>query len=195
MPTEQERAQKNEDMTEKVKNMPDTGFLEMLTSDISFDMILVEGGTFMMGSEDSDALSSEKPVHEVSLDGFYIGRYPVTQSLWRAVMGNDNNPSYFKGNERPVEQVSWQDAQVFIQKLNGLADKPYRLPTEAEWEYAARGGKQSEGYKYAGSNKLKEVAWYRGNSHSETKVVGLKYPNELGIYDMPGMGLLAAIGH
>ncbi|MCB9267773.1 MAG: formylglycine-generating enzyme family protein [Lewinellaceae bacterium] len=149
-------------------------------------MILVEGGTFMMGSEDKEAYDDEKPIHEVALDSFYIGKYPVTQALWKAVMSDDNNPSYFKGADRPVEQVSWEDAQEFLQKLNGLMGRSYRLPTEAEWEYSARGGQNSEGYKYAGSNKLKEVGWYSDNSHGETNIVGLKYPNELGVYDMSG---------
>ena len=159
---------------------------ETLPGGLSFEMILVEGGSFMMGSEDSEALDSEKPVHEVTLDSFCIGKFPVTQALWKAVMGNDNNPSYFKGSERPVEMVSWENTQPFFQALQNLAGKSYRLPTEAEWEYAARGGNKSQGYQYAGSNKLKEVAWYRENSHSETKIVGLKYSNELGIYDMSG---------
>ena len=97
-----------------------------------------------------------------------------------------DNPSFFTGDSRPVETVSWEDAQAFIQKLNELTGKVYRLPAEAEWEYAARGGQHSKGYKYAGSNKLKEVGWYRENSHVETKAVGLKYSNELGLYDMSG---------
>ena len=139
-----------------------------------------------MGSEDEEAYNEEKPIHKVALDGFYIGKFPVTQALWKAVMGENNNPSYFRGADRPVEMVSWEDAQEFLQKLNGLTCKSYRLPTEAEWEYAARGGKNREGYKYSGSNKLKEVGWYDDNSHRETKIVGLKYPNELGIYDLSG---------
>ncbi|MCB0841610.1 MAG: SUMF1/EgtB/PvdO family nonheme iron enzyme, partial [Bacteroidetes bacterium] len=108
-------------------------------------MIFVEGGAFMMGSEDEEAWDREKPVHEVALPSFHIGKFPVTQALWKAVM--DNNPSFFTGDERPTENVSWEDAQLFIEKLNKLTNKVYRLPTEAEWEYAARGGRQSKGYK------------------------------------------------
>ncbi|MCB9267768.1 MAG: SUMF1/EgtB/PvdO family nonheme iron enzyme [Lewinellaceae bacterium] len=166
--------------------MPNQGFPEILPNGHAFEMIFVEGGAFMMGSDSGERVWREDPIHEVELDGFYIGKFSVTQALWKAVMGEDNNPSYFKGANRPVEQVSWEDTQAFFQKLNELSGRQYRLPTEAEWEYAARGGNQSEGYEYAGSNKLKEVAWYEGNSHGETNIVGLKYPNELGIYDMSG---------
>lgn len=155
---------------------------ELLLPDL--EMQLVEGGTFQMGSEEEEAAPWEAPVHEVRVPSFYIAKYPVTQELWKRVM--DNNPSNFKGAKRPVEQVSWRDIQGFIRKLNEKTSKAYRLLTEAEWEYAARGGKRSQGYKYAGSNKLKDVGWYEGNSYGETKPVGLKYPNELGIYDMSG---------
>jgi sulfatase modifying factor 1 len=117
---------------------------------------------------------------------FYIAKYPVTQQLWVAVMGKDKNPSYFKGYNRPVELVSWDDTQKFIKKLNKLTNQKYRLLSEAEWEYAARGGYNSHGFKYSGSNKLKDVGWYADNSYGETKPVGLKHPNELGIYDMSG---------
>ena len=149
-------------------------------------MLLVEGGEFLMGStdEDTDAYDREKPAHQVRLSSFYIGKFPVTQELWEIVVGK--NPSSFKGSRRPVEQVSWDDAQGFIKKLNALTKRQYRLPTEAEWEYAARGGALSEGYQFAGSDKLKQVGWYDENSNSETHDVGQKYPNELGLYDMSG---------
>ena len=150
------------------------------------EMILAEGGSFFMGSDEEDAYSDEKPVHRVTLSDFYISKYPATQALWKAVMGEENNPSFFQGNKRPVESVSWEDTQVFIKKLNELTGKGYRLLTEAEWEYAARGGNRGRGYKYAGGNKLKEVGWYEENSHGETKAVGQKKPNELGLYDMSG---------
>ena len=127
----------------------------------------------------------EKPTHQVTLtNDYYIGKYEVTQALWKAVMGN--NPSNFKGDNLPVEQVSWDDCQEFISKLNRITGKTFRLPTEAEWEYAARGGNKSRGYQYSGSNNLSDVAWYGGNSGDVTHAVGTKQPNELGIYDMSG---------
>ena len=149
-------------------------------------MMLVEGGEFMMGSEDEEARENEKPVHRVRVDSFYMGRYPVTQALWKAVMGKENNPSQFKGDNMPVDRVSWVGAQNFIEKLNEISGKEYRLPTEAEWEFAARGGINSEGYLYAGSDKLKEVGWYGENSQNQTHQVGQKLENELGLYDLSG---------
>ena len=161
---------------------------------ISIDMIRVEAGTFTMGAtaEMKDPSDKEKPTHRVTLTkDYYIGKYEVTQALWKAVMGN--NPSMFKGDNLPVEQVSWKDCQKFLSKLNRITGKTFRLPTEAEWEYAARGGNKSRGYQYSGSNNLSDVAWYSGNSDSdnseyeyETHAVGTKQPNELGIYDMSG---------
>lgn len=139
----------------------------------------------MMG-DDRGEYDSEKPAHPVKLDDFYIGQFPVTQQMWKAVMGNDNNPSYYLGDDRPVETVSWKDCQVFLKKLQQVSDKKYRLPTEAEWEYAARGGQHQAPFLYAGSDHLKEVGWYRQTSHRETKEVGQLQPNQLGIYDMSG---------
>ena len=150
-------------------------------------MVYVSGGTFTMGAtseQGSDAYDDEKPAHSVTLSGYYIGKYEVTQELWKAVMGS--NPSYFKGDNLPVENVSWNDVQEFLRKLNAMTGKRYRLPTEAEWEFAARGGNSSRGYKYSGSNSLGSVAWYDDNSGSRTHAVGTKSPNELGIYDMSG---------
>ena len=149
---------------------------------VSFQMIAVEGGTFQMGSATGD--DDEKPVHEVRVNSFCIGQTEVTQELWEAVMGT--NPSNFKGNKLPVEKVSWNDCQTFITKLNQLTGKTFRLPTEAEWEFAARGGNQSKGYTYSGSNTIDDVAWYSSNSSSKTHEVATKAPNELGIYDMSG---------
>ena len=151
---------------------------------VSFVMVPVAGGTFQMGSNDSEAYSNEKPVHSVTLSSYYIGQTEVTQALWKAVM--NKNPSYFKGDKLPVEYVSWDDCQTFITKLNQLTGENFRLPTEAEWEYAARGGKKSKGYKYSGSNTIDDVAWYDGNSGEKTHEVATKQPNELGIYDMSG---------
>ena len=151
------------------------------------NMVYVPGGTFTMGAtseQGSDAWNDEKPTHSVTLSSFYLCKYEVTQALWQAVMGG--NPSFFKGNNLPVENVSWNDCQTFITRLNSLMGKNFRLPTEAEWEYAARGGNRSRGYKYSGSNTLSDVAWYYGNSGSKTHPVGSKSPNELGLYDMSG---------
>ncbi|MFN0202370.1 MAG: formylglycine-generating enzyme family protein, partial [Bacteroidia bacterium] len=146
------------------------------------NFVFVEGGTFMMGSNDGS--SDEKPVHSVTVSSFYMGKYEVTQAEWQEIMGN--NPSSFKGDNLPVENVSWEDVQVFIQKLNQKTGCKYRLPSEAEWEYAARGGNKSKGYLYAGSNTIGDVAWYSENAGSKTHVVGSKDPNELGICGMSG---------
>lgn len=153
---------------------------------IKYNMVWVEGGTFRMGatSEQGSEISDEKPVHSVTLSGYYIGKTEVTQALWQAVMGS--NPSYFEGDDLPVEQVSWDDCQEFIRKLKSLTGQNFRLPTEAEWEFACRGGNNSRGYKYSGSNYIDNVAWYDGNSGDKTHPVATKSPNELGIYDMSG---------
>ena len=154
---------------------------------VKYKMIRVEGGTFTMGAtseQGSDVDDDEKPVHQVTLSTFSIGETEVTQELWEAVMGS--NPSMFKGSKRPVERVSWNDCQDFIKKLNVATGKSFRLPTEAEWEYAARGGNRSRGYKYAGSNNLGDVAWYLDNSGNTTHNVATKQSNELGLYDMSG---------
>ena len=159
---------------------------------VTFKMIFVEGGTFTMGAtaeQGNDADSDEKPTHSVSLSSYHMGETEVTQALWQAVMGS--NPSYFSGSNLPVECVRWNYCYEFITKLNQLCasqlnGRQFRLPTEAEWEYAARGGKQSRGYKYSGSNTLGNVAWYHDNSGSTTHAVGTKTPNELGLYDMSG---------
>ena len=154
---------------------------------VSFEMVYVEGGTFDMGAtseQGSDADSDEYPVHSVTLSGYYIGKCEVTQELWEAVMGS--NPSHFKGAQKPVESVSWYDCQEFVSRLNRLTGRTFRLPTEAEWEYAARGGNKSLHYKYSGSGNIGKVAWYTENSGNSTHAVGTKTANELGIYDMSG---------
>ena len=177
------------------------GIETITVNGVSFNMVTVEGGTFTMGAADDDteAFDSDKPAHQVTLSSYSIGQTEVTQALWLAVMGN--NPSYFTSVNgftddlnRPVEMVSWDDCQEFITKLNQMTGKTFRLPTEAEWEYAARGGNKSQGYTYAGSNTLGDVAWYRDNAFSVgssspdygTHAVATKSPNELGLYDMSG---------
>jgi len=183
------------------------GNLSFTVKGVTFTMVKVEAGTFTMGATSeqgtSDPRDDEKPTHKVTLTkDYYIGQTEVTQALWKAVMGS--NPSNFKGDNLPVEQVSWEDCQTFITKLNSLTDSKFRLPTEAEWEYAARGGNKSRGYKYSGSNSNDQVAWYYENSgdkrlddsnwnynnltsnNCRTHPVGTKSPNELGIYDMSG---------
>ena len=172
-----------------------TGALPITVKDVTFQMIPVQGGTFTMGGtseQGKDALDDEKPTHQVTLSSYYIGETEVTQALWQAVMGS--NPSYFKGGNRPVECVSWDDCQTFIQKLNQLTGRNFRLPTEAEWEYAARGGQKSRGYKYSGGNRIDAVAVYEKNSYKKgssspeygTHDVKTKQANELGLYDMSG---------
>ena len=165
-------------------------------------LVYVEGGSFMMGSDDYDSDEDEQPIHEVSVSSFYIGKYQVTQEEWQDVMRND--PSDFEGDMLPVDTIDWYDAIEYCNKrsikeglkpcYSGFGDNitcdwtanGYRLPTEAEWEYAARGGKKSKGYIYSGSNDLDEVAWYYDNSGDETHPVGEKKANELGIYGMSG---------
>lgn len=158
-------------------------------NDVLFTMIGIPGGVFMMGATDeqgSDADTDESPAHQVTLSSYSIGQTEVTQELWLAVMGN--NPSHAKGPKRPVGSVSWNDCQDFINKLNQLTGQNFRLPTEAEWEYAARGGK-SGGTKYAGSNSIDDVAWYDkgvNTLNNGTHNVATKHPNSLGLYDMSG---------
>jgi formylglycine-generating enzyme required for sulfatase activity len=195
----------------------------------NIDMVFVKGGTFTMGCVDSEYICSgfngEIPAHSVTVSDFYIGKYPVTQKQWKDVMGTDikeqlnkfewKPPLVGEGDDYPMYYVSWNDVQEFIKRLNSITGKKYRLPTEAEWEYAARGGAKSKGYKYAGSDNYDEVAWNRLNSGDEMleldlsgsvtfysphpvrdreeernnngcHPVGAKKPNELGIYDMNG---------
>ena len=154
---------------------------------LSFNMIWVEGGTFTMGSSHDEEFNPEDATlsTQVTLSGYYIGECEVTQELWQTVM--EHNPSRFsRGTNRPVEQVTWEDCQKFIRKLNQLTGLNFRLPTETEWEYAARGGNQSHGYLYSGSNSLDNAGWYAENSGGTTHTVGMKVPNELGLYDMSG---------
>jgi formylglycine-generating enzyme required for sulfatase activity len=152
------------------------------------DMVLVKGGTFTMGctaEQGNDCDDDEKPSHSVTLSDFYISKYEVTQKQWYEIMGS-NPTKLTEGENLPVDNVSWNDVQEFIQKLNEKTGKKYRLPTEAEWEYAARGGNKSKGDKYSGGNDIDAVAWYGENSGGTTHPVGTKQANELGLYDMSG---------
>ncbi|MBD8978042.1 MAG: formylglycine-generating enzyme family protein [Prevotellamassilia timonensis] len=162
------------------RNSSTTGLSAELNKLIN-NMVYVSGGTFIMGGDDS---SDQMPTHSVTLSSYYICKYEVTQALWRAVMGS--NPSNFKGNNLPVENVSWYDCQTFIKRLNSYTGRNFRLPTEAEWEFAARGGNYSRHYKYSGSNHIDDVAWYIDNSNKRPHPVGTKQANELGLYDMSG---------
>jgi formylglycine-generating enzyme required for sulfatase activity len=155
---------------------------ELITNVYPIEMVTVQGGTFQMGSSDGE--DNEKPLHTVTLSTFQIGITEITQAQWESVMGE--NPSLCKGTNHPVEEVSWNDVQKFINNLNLATGKNYRLPTEAEWEFAARGGIKSKGYKYAGSNNVGEVAECEGGNDGTPKPVGGKKPNELGLYDMSG---------
>lgn len=157
---------------------------QAIADHIADNMVCVDGGAFWMGSSTSED-DDERPVHKVTLSSYYICRFEVTQREWQAVMRY--NPSHFKGSDDlPVEYVSWEECQIFISKLSRMTGKNYRLPTEAEWEFAARGGNKSHGYEYSGSDGIASVAWYSDNSSNETQPVGTKNPNELGLYDMSG---------
>ena len=165
------------------------------TSAVTFRMVLVEGGTMMMGARENDPYVRpwENPAHEVTLSDYYMAETEVTQALWKAVMGSSNNPSWFTSDngfvndfQRPVENMTYSQVTSFITKLNQKTGMTFHLPTEAEWEYAARGGKWSQGYLYIGGDNIDEVAWHKGNSGDIPHAVGTKAPNELGIYDMGG---------
>ena len=172
----------------KVEKVVGGAAIEKLTvNGVPFEMVRVEGGTFTMGATVEqllDADEDEKPAHRVTLSTFYIGKCEVTQKLWKAVMGN--NPSFRKGDNLPVENVSWDDCQIFIKRLNELTGKKFALPTEAQWEFAARGGNKTKRYKYAGSNDKNVVAWCDDTSDREIHPVGKKPANELGLHDMSG---------
>lgn len=161
---------------------------EYTVNGVKFTMVAVEGGTFTMGAtpeQEGEAQDNEKPAHEVTLSNYYIGETEVTQELWNAVMGSNpsNNQSAV---DYPVERVTWNDCLAFVKKLNELTGENFAMPTEAQWEYAARGGNKSKGYKYSGSNTVGEVSWCSDNSDFITHAVKGKKANELGIYDMSG---------
>ena len=156
-------------------------FLNLTIGDIPCPMRFVEGGTMDLGE---NLLNTGGNLHSVTVPSFYMAQYQVTQALYEAVM--ETNPSQIKGANRPVTKVSWHDAKAFIKKLNAIAEKKFRLPSESEWEFAARGGINCRDYKYCGGDDLRQVGWYKGNSRDDIKPIGLLLPNELGIYDMSG---------
>ncbi|MBE9074521.1 formylglycine-generating enzyme family protein, partial [Microcystis sp. LEGE 08355] len=175
------------------KPVSPTPFTEKLPNRVTLEMVSLPAGEFLMGSPDSDpdASDDEKPQHQVKVNSFAIGKYPVTQAQYEAVMGT--NPSYFKNNswfqnnpQNPVEKVSWNDAQAFCRKLSQITGKTYRLPTEAEWEYACRAGTTTRFYFGDDANQLGDYAWYSANSQDKTHPVGQKKPNAWGLYDMIG---------
>ncbi|MDR1200653.1 MAG: formylglycine-generating enzyme family protein [Tannerellaceae bacterium] len=182
------------------QNKSDQELISSLTFTVSgesFEMIFVEGEMFIMGctgEQRDDCEDNERPAHEATLSVFYMSKYEVTQKLWKVVMWSDINRSYnFGCKDCPIEQVSWNDAQKFISKLSTLTDRNFRLPTEAEWEYAARGGKRSKEYKYNGDNNIDEIAWYIENYQKSkygkqrtTHPVGMKKNNELSLHDVSG---------
>lgn len=161
---------------------------QFMVYDVPFKMVKVKGGTFIMGAtaeQREDMSDNEIPIHQVTLSDYYIGQTEVTQALWQAVMGN--NPSAFPSNSsNPIEMVSWEDCQTFISKLNKITGQQFRMPTEAEWEYAARGGNDTVSYTYAGDSILANVGWYNNNGVGSTHIVASKKPNQLGLYDMSG---------
>ena len=171
----------------KARQSDNSSSKETILLNLINNMIFVEGGAFVMGAtpeQGDDVSRDEKPAHRVVISSFSIGKYEVTQEEWMAVMGS--NPSCFKGKKRPVEQVTWNECMEFIKRLNVMTGMNFRLPTEVEWEYAARGGNLSKRYKFAGGNDLYDVAWFNENSNNGTHDVGKKQANELGLYDMSG---------
>lgn len=171
------------DNTQNNKAQATANETPLLTS-IMESMVHVEGGDFEMGSNNESASLAEQPRHSVTVNSFYIDKYEVTQKLFETVMGSSN--SYFSGDDFPVNNLSWQQANYFIKQLNKQTGKHFRLPTEAEWEYAAQGGNKTKNYVYSGSNNIADVAWYADNAKNKAHPVGMKQPNELGLYDMTG---------
>jgi formylglycine-generating enzyme required for sulfatase activity len=185
-----------------VRGQEGTNFqnLTFSVNNVIFEMVFVEGGTFVMGctpEQGNDCLEREKPAHKVTVGNFYIGKYPITQAQWKAVMEYYPIELHNTGCDScPVERVSWEDAQEFITKLKALTNKIYRLPTEAEWEFAARGGNKSRGYRYAGSNTLEDVITnFQDANWDMDYIPGLRMPNELGIHDMSSQASEWVLGH
>jgi len=166
-------------INERVFSLP-----KVMHEELMKNMILVEAGSFTMGSDSSLARKREQPAHQVSLDSFYISRYELTQDIFEQIMGWNN--SYFACDKCAVNNISWFNMQLFIERLNKATGREFSLPTEAQWAYAAKGGNKSKGYQYSGSNDISDIAWFAGNANNKSHPVGLKKPNELGLYDMTG---------
>lgn len=166
-------------INERVFSLP-----KVMHEELMKNMILVEAGSFTMGSDSSLARKREQPAHQVSLDSFYISRYELTQDIFEQIMGWNN--SYFACDKCAVNNISWFNMQFFIERLNKATGREFSLPTEAQWAYAAKGGNKSKGYQYSGSNDISDIAWFAGNANNKSHPVGLKKPNELGLYDMTG---------
>jgi len=166
------------------KNVREFSIPKTMLDQLMNEMILVEAGSFAMGSNSSYARKREQPVHQVTLDAFYIAKYELTQDIFTQVMGWNN--SYFTCDKCPLNNVSWFNMQLFIDRLNNITGNNFSLPTEAQWAYAAQGGNKSNGYKYSGSDDINDVAWFSENANKKSHPVGLKKPNELGLYDMTG---------
>lgn len=166
-------------VNEQVFSLP-----KVMHEELMKNMILVEAGSFAMGSDSSLARKREQPAHQVSLDSFYISRYELTQDIFEQIMGWNN--SYFACDKCAVNNISWFNMQLFIERLNKATGREFSLPTEAQWAYAAKGGNKSKGYQYSGSNDISDIAWFAGNANNKSHPVGLKKPNELGLYDMTG---------
>ena len=174
--------------TEKRSDKPTRALAAVFSSEeqnqLLDSLVWLEGGRFVMGSDSELASKMEGPAHEVTLSGFYLAKTEVTQALFERVMGW--NYSYFQCENCPVNNVSWMNVQLFLERLNKLSGQQFRLPTEAEWEYGARGGQKSKGYRFSGSNSIGDVAWYAGNAERKAHPVASRKPNELGLYDMTG---------
>ncbi len=169
----------NKNKKQRVFSLP-----KPMLDELMKNMVLVEAGSFAMGSDSPLARNREKPVRQVSLDAFYIGKYELTQDLFEQIMGWNN--SFFACDKCPVNNISWFNMLLFIERLNSATGKEFSLPTEAQWAYAAKGGNKSQNYRYSGSNNINDVAWFADNAKNKSHPVGLKKPNELGLYDMTG---------
>lgn len=185
IPLTESSSSETKGVAQKKRDLPLTKTLPKAMADkLMANMVLVEAGGFSLGSDSPLARKREQPVRPVTLDAFYIGKYELTQDIFEQVMGW--NYSYFQCANCPVNNVSWFNMQLFIKRLNVITGMKFSLPTEAQWAYAAKGGNKSKSFKYSGSNNISDVAWFADNANKKSHPVGLKLPNELGLYDMTG---------